>query len=200
MPSAVFPQDLAETEPNSASDASEDSPTTAIKAAINVNFFIGRKNRKTLHVFIWLLISANVTDHEFEHETIHRGQVATSLGTLANQCCLTINEVRTTLQHLKSTGEVTITRRPRYLVITISQYDRYQNSTGRITGNSHANHTQFTRKPQQYKNDKNGKNGKKNKGRSAPDSPAGENPVEEVPEEYRDQFGSLDEYLAWRNQ
>jgi hypothetical protein len=185
--------------------------TTYVKIDRNIVKWRWWKSRKTLHVFLWLLLSANIADHDFENETIHRGQVATSLRTVADQCCLTINEVRTTFSHLKSTGEITITRKPRYLVITIVQYDRYQNSTGKITGNSHANHTQITRKPQQLKNNKNIKNGKNIRGRSAPDSPSGKNDgkgigrdegtIDDIPAMYRDgRFKTYAEYWDWRHQ
>lgn len=171
------------------------------------------KNRNTLQVFLWLLCRANIVDHDFEGETIHRGEVATSLGSIGNACGLTIMQVRTTIQHLKLTGEITSRKTPHYQVITIVNYNRYQdNITGKKAVNQQANNKQITSKQQQYKNDKNEKNGKNNSGRSAPSSPSGETQgrkqmperndgtVTDIPEMYRSQFSSYADYWDWRNQ
>ena len=169
--------------------------STFIKIDRNIERWRWWQNSKTLHVFLWLLIHANVSDHEFEHEIIHRGQVATSLRTVEKSTGLTIREVRTAFLHLKSTGEVTSKSCNRYQVITIVNYDKYQNErqTKRQTERQ-ASDKQTTSKRQQYKNIKNDKN-EKNIGRSAPVSPDGE-----IPEMYKDQFSTYEEYAAWRNQ
>jgi len=170
--------------------------STFIKIDRNIERWRWWQNSKTLHVFLWLLIHANVSDHEFENEIIHRGQVVTSLGTLVKSTGLTIREVRTAFSHLKSTGEVTSKSCNRYQVITIVNYDRYQSErqTKRQTERQ-SNDKQTTSKRQQYKNIKNEKNEKKNIGRSAPVSPDGE-----IPEMYKGQFSTYEEYAAWRNQ
>ena len=171
------------------------------------------KNRNTLQVFLWLLCRANIVDHEFEGETIHRGEVATSLGSIGNACGLSIMQVRTTLLHLKSTGEITSRSMPHYQVITIVNYNRYQDKvTGRKAGNQQANNRQITSKQQQYKNDKNGKNEKNNSGRFAPSSPSGgttarkqmpgrdDGTVDDIPAMYRGNFSNYADYWDWRNQ
>jgi hypothetical protein len=119
------------------------------------------KNPKTMIVWIWLLMSANIEDHDFEKDTIRRGQVATSRRSISTGTGLTENEVRTALGHLKSTGEITVRLMPKYQVISIVNYDLYQAvSTGKRTGNSPAGHRQITGNPPQSKNIKNGKNEK----------------------------------------
>ena len=197
--------------------------STYIKLDRNMTQWRWWKNRNTLQVFVWLLISANISDHEFEHEIIKRGEVATSLETIGKSCSLTIREVRTALGHLKSTGEIASRQRPHYQVISILNYSKYQDgATGRSTGYRQANDIQMTSKRQQLKNDKNYKNGKKDIGRSAPDSPSGEKEpkrgtrafqikshlllgkdegtVEDIPEEYRDFYKSWQDYYESRNQ
>lgn len=132
--------------------------STFIKLDRNILRWRWFKNTNTLIVFIWLLIEANVSDHDFENTTIHRGQVATSIRSIGNACGLSIQQVRTALDHLKSTGEITIKSNNRYQVITIVNYKLYQDiSTNKTTGKQQSNNKRITNNQQQYKNDKNGK-------------------------------------------
>lgn len=84
------------------------------------------KNPNTFRLFIHLLLMANYADGRFEGEIIKRGEYVTSLPSLADQTSLTIQQARTALDHLKSTGEITDRKTNRYRVITIVNYDRYQ--------------------------------------------------------------------------
>ena len=65
--------------------------STFIKLDRNIERWRWFKNKNTLIVFLWLLLNANVADHEFEHEIIHRGQVATSLKNVGMTTGLTIH-------------------------------------------------------------------------------------------------------------
>ena len=100
--------------------------STFIKIDRNLKRWRWFTNKNTLLVFLTLLLDANVTDHEFEGEIIHRGEVATSLTSIAKSTNLTIQEVRTGILHLKSTGEITSRRCSKYQVITIVNYKQYQ--------------------------------------------------------------------------
>ena len=149
--------------------------STFIKIDRNILRWRWWKNHNTLIVFLWLLLNANVVDREFEHEVIKRGQVATSIKSIANANSLTTQQVRTSILHLKSTGEITIKSTNRYQVITISNYESYQNKTTNkttktSTGNQQTDNKQITNNQQQYKNIKNIKNERKNK---PPKSPTG---------------------------
>jgi hypothetical protein len=101
------------------------------------------------------------------------------------------------LSRLKSTGEITSKSTNRYQVITIVNYCRYQSPTSKITGQQQASNKPTTNQQQQVKNIKNIKKGRRKEeySRSAPDSPPGT-----IPDLYKDQFATYDEYLAWRNQ
>ena len=77
------------------------------------------KDANTMRVFLHLLLSANVEDHDFQHVTIHRGQVATSYEALANALGLSVQNVRTAIAHLKSTGELTSKAYSKFQVLTI---------------------------------------------------------------------------------
>ena len=199
--------------------------STFIKLDRNIERWRWFKNKNTLIVFLWLLLNANVADHEFEHEIIHRGQVATSLKNVGMTTGLTIREVRTAFLHLKSTGEVTSRSCNRYQVITIVNYDKYQeNRQAKRQTNGQSSDKQATSKRQQYKKYKNDKNEKNNNGRSAPVSPYGdlkrgtdgfrakshlllkrdEGTVDDIPMTYRDgtyqRFDNFQDYYDWRNQ
>ena len=143
--------------------------STYVKLDRNLRFWRWFKNPKTVVVWIWLIMSANIEDHDFERETIHRGEIATSRRTISAATGLTENEVRTALDHLKSTGEITSRIRPKYQVITILRYNDYQDvPTGKRPGGAPTKHRQATGKPPQSKNGKNGKNEEngKNSGRA----------------------------------
>lgn len=105
------------------------------------------KDGNTFHLFLYLLLKANITDADFENITIKRGQLVTSRKRLANALGLSERNIRTSLNHLKSTNEVTIRATPKFTIITIVNYDLYQ-STDQQTDQRPTNY-----RPQ-YKKDK----------------------------------------------
>lgn len=106
------------------------------------------RNPNTFRLFIHLLLRANYCDLRFEGRTVKRGQLVTSLPTLALETGLSVREIRTAIDHLKSTGELTDTSTSKYRVITIVNYDRYQDSDRQIdsqaTGERQASDRQAT--------------------------------------------------------
>ena len=84
------------------------------------------KNPITKAVFIDLLFAANLMDHDFESITIHRGEVATSYNSIADANGISYAQARTAINHLKSTGEITVRTYPRFSVISIVNYSVYQ--------------------------------------------------------------------------
>ncbi len=127
--------------------------TTFVKLDRNLETWRWFKNPKTVVVWIWLIINANIEDHDFERETIHRGEIATSRKTISTATGLTENEVRTALDHLKSTGEITSRIRSKYQVISILRYNDYQDvSTGKRPGTTPAKPRQTTGRSPQSKN------------------------------------------------
>ena len=137
--------------------------STFIKLDRNLMNWRWFKHPKTVLVWIWLLMNANTEEHDYERETIRRGEVPTGRKSISAATGLTENEVRTALKHLKSTGEITSRIRPKYQVITILEYEKYQsNYTSKNTGKAPAKHQQTTGKAPQLKNirKKEGKNEK----------------------------------------
>lgn len=116
-------------------------PTTWIKLDRGITDWRWYTDPNTFRVFIHLLLNANVEDHDFRTETIHRGELATSTQKLAEALKLSYKQVRTALTHLEDTQEVAITRRSKYLVISILNYDRYQSAGNQkaIKGQSKGN-------------------------------------------------------------
>lgn len=84
------------------------------------------KNTNTKVLFLHLLLNANFQEGSFEGHKILRGQLVTSLPSLSAELGLTIKQIRGSLDHLISTGEVTSTAFPRYRIITVVRYNDYQ--------------------------------------------------------------------------
>ncbi len=132
--------------------------STYIKLDRNIVGWRWYQNANTFRVFIHCLISANIKDKDFESINVKRGQLVTSHEKLAEALKLSVQQVRTALEHLKSTGELTITRCSKFLLVTIENYDTYQTKqqsiNNQITINQQSNNNQLTINQQQSKNDK----------------------------------------------
>jgi DNA-binding transcriptional MocR family regulator len=111
-----------------------------------------------MRVFLHLLLTANYEPHDFECITVERGQRVASYGTLAEETGLSIRNVRTAIEHLKSTGEVTSTVTPKFSVFTVNNYDKYQLATSTSTSDRQATDKQSTSDRQQWKKDNKDKN------------------------------------------
>lgn len=103
-------------------------------------------NNNTRIVYFDLLLRAEWTEREYLGVILERGQVAVTLPTLATGNCMSVQQVRTALNNLKSTGEITVTLTPRFSIITLNFYDELQGvnsqnntqSTGCSTQNQQA--------------------------------------------------------------
>ena len=94
------------------------------------------KNLNTKVVFFHCLLKANWKDGKFEGKIIKRGSFVTSIKKLSLELCLTEDEVRTAIKHLISTGELTKQTTNKYSVITVSNYELYQDVPEQIPDNS----------------------------------------------------------------
>ena len=77
-------------------------------------------------LFVNLLLMANWTDSEWQGMTIKRGQLVTGRKALAAQTGLSERQIRTALDHLKSTNELTIKTTNKFSLITIVNYGKFQ--------------------------------------------------------------------------
>lgn len=113
------------------------------------------KDANTMRVFIHLLLTANYVDGEFMGVTIRRGEVATSYGAIGKALGLSVQNVRTSINHLKSTGEVTGKAYSKFQVISIVKYDSYQSApTGKLTSIQQSSNSNIRNK--EYKNNTDG--------------------------------------------
>ena len=82
----------------------------------------------TMRLFIHCLLRANWKEGSWHGISYKPGQFITSLQTLANETDLTVQQVRTALSHLISTGEVTSYQQGKCRIITVNNWGLYQDS------------------------------------------------------------------------
>lgn len=100
-----------------------------------------------VQLFIWLLLNANYADKKWQGQVIKRGQILTTTPKIMEALRFTERQTRTCISRLKSTGEVSVKTTNRFTIITICNYDRYQNDNLANDGqNDGQNVTQATDK------------------------------------------------------
>ena len=79
---------------------------------------------------VWLhcLLSANWKDGWYEGTLIPRGSFVTGRKKLSKEVGLSEQQVRTSLEHLKSTNNLTIDTSHNFTIITIQNYNKYQDN------------------------------------------------------------------------
>lgn len=80
----------------------------------------------TFRLFIHLLLLANHEEKKWKGQVIKRGQLITSSEHLAEDLKLSRQQIRTSINKLKSTTEITTKSTNRFLLITIEKYGEYQ--------------------------------------------------------------------------
>lgn len=79
-------------------------------------------------IFIHLLLKANYEDKKWRGIDVKRGQLIITIDKLENETGLTTSNIRTSLKHLKSTGEIAIKTTNKYTLVTILKYADYQDT------------------------------------------------------------------------
>lgn len=130
-------------------------PSTFIKIDRNITNWQWYQNANTFRVFVDLIIDANIREGWHQGVKIPRGSTATSYEKIANRLNLSVQQVRTAIQHLKLTGEITSKSHSKFQVITIVNYNLYQDkSTGKSADKKQSVNIQLTVNQQQLKNNK----------------------------------------------
>lgn len=80
----------------------------------------------TFKVFLHFLITARWQDGSWHGIEIKRGEVLESLPSIAQKNGLTVQNVRTAIQHLLNTNSITIRKDGRCHVYRVSEYEKYQ--------------------------------------------------------------------------
>ena len=122
-----------------------------------------------------LLLTVNYYDKQWRGTTIKRGSRITSYAILAKETKLSIKSVRTAIKHLISTGEVAKVSNSEYTIITVNNYDKYQDVANEQASEGQSAGKRGASEGQQSKKDKES-NKKEKEGPSvpanAPDVPA----------------------------
>ena len=79
-----------------------------------------------LKTFIYLLTNAQYKDARFKGIEVKRGQILVGRNKLADRLQMSERQIRTCLNKLKTTNEVTIETTNKYSLISIVKYDFYQ--------------------------------------------------------------------------
>ena len=80
----------------------------------------------TFRVFVHLLLNANFEDKAYRGIDIKRGSCIIGRHQLAEDLGLSEQNVRTALNHLKSTNEITIKVTSKFSIVTICDFERWQ--------------------------------------------------------------------------
>ena len=86
----------------------------------------------TARLFFHCILKANWKDGSWKGQPYKRGQFITSLSSLASELGCSVRNVRTALNHLISTGELTSETTNKYRIITVCNYDKYQASDKQV--------------------------------------------------------------------
>ena len=107
-------------------------------------------------VFIDLLLRANHSDRQWRGEVVGKGELVTSVSSLAVGCGLSEQQVRTALSKLEKTGEIKRRATNKHTLIIVVNYEVYQGlsydeqqtnneqSNNQTTNNQQSNNKQIT--------------------------------------------------------
>lgn len=106
------------------------------------------KNTNVKVLFLHLLLVANHKTNNWQGIEVKRGQRLTSIKHLSNETGLSEQNIKTALKKLKSTGELTSISTSKYTIISVLNYDYYQNANKqtnkRLTNNQQTTNKQLT--------------------------------------------------------
>lgn len=108
----------------------------------------------TKTVFIHLLLTAQLKKTSFQGYEIPKGSRVCSYQKLAEETGLSVQNVRTAINHLKSTGELTISKTPKFSIISIKNWSKYQegNKVSNNQPTSNQQHNKNKRKKEECLN------------------------------------------------
>lgn len=109
----------------------------------------------TKDVYLHLILTASISPSIWHGIEIPRGSLVSSYRKIAKQTGLTIQQARTAISHLETTGEITRSAHSKFTVFTLNNYDKFQEVTQKSTSkspkNQQANPNQSTFNQHQYK-------------------------------------------------
>lgn len=100
------------------------------------------------HLFMYCILRANHITKKWRGTTIERGSFISSLGKIGIETGLSVQQVRTALDKLELTQEITRQATSRYSIITVKNYNKYQdfntNSNKRVTNEQQTSNKRIT--------------------------------------------------------
>lgn len=84
------------------------------------------KDQNTKCLFIHLLLKACFDECQHKGNILFRGQIVTSLSKLSEQTGLSLRQVRTSLDKLQRSSEITVDTNNKHTLITVCKYEDYQ--------------------------------------------------------------------------
>lgn len=88
------------------------------------------KDSEALHLFIHLLIEANHSNKYWMGVLVKRGEFVTSIASLSKATGITAKKIRARLDKFEETGEIKRTASNKHTIITVINYNNYQDSVG----------------------------------------------------------------------
>ena len=117
-------------------------------------------NTKTL--FLHLLLTANHEDKKWRGIVVEKGQVIVGRTKLSKDLHLSERQIRTSLEHLKSTNEITTKTTNKFTIVTLVNWEKYQDYDTRTTNSKSNKLPTSDQQPTTNNNEKNEKNKRNN--------------------------------------
>lgn len=114
----------------------------------------------TKSVFLHLLLTVSISDDKWHGVEIKRGSRVASYETLARELNLSVKQIRTAIKHLERAGNVARSVYPKFTVISVKNYDKFQGGASKTAGKGQGKGKVGAGKGQQYKKVKESKEDK----------------------------------------
>ena len=114
-----------------------------------------------LKLWIYILSNVNVKDKNWRGIEVPKGSMIASVNTLAEACEMSVRSVRTCLERLEKTGEISRKTTNKYTLINAIKWEEYQcspSSDDKQTTNKRQTNDKQTTTPKEYKEVKNERN------------------------------------------
>jgi hypothetical protein len=101
-------------------------------------------DNNAFRIFMHLILKANHKEKRYKGIELNCGSVITSRDILSLETGLSVQQIRTALDKLKSTNEITIETSSKGTIIQVVNYAKYQLSTNELTNEQPTNNQQVT--------------------------------------------------------
>ena len=119
-------------------------------------------DHEVFRLFMFMLLSANHADGKYKGVLVPRGSLITERIALSEKTGLSQQQIRTAINKLKSTGEITSKNTNKYSIISITNWDEYQ-TINQQNNQPSTSHQPAINQPSTTNNNKNNKNNETSK-------------------------------------